>query len=828
MIIHHSNGVFMTSIMNDSNSKWIAAIAAAIFVLSAAAVCSDTADAAGSGEETLDVDETLSSAFSLISAILVEEPSSYAKVISSSYDVSRSGAFADLVLKNGAVLNFSNSSVLAVDNLFIDGNVKIVNKDGTNFKLLADKVFISGIYMQGGCKLFTDKSVTIDAKEENTGFYDPASGTFDPSKGLKGSVNISVYVDGYMSIADSSEYRIYSGSGSPAAEAKISYNLDGFYRSLKNNLDGLVLDKNYAAKIVDYLYGNMVYPDADASIKIAKASGKGTTISDASITLVSSQASKGLKLGMSIGSGEGNINCSNLSLNASISLSKAEITGSAGSLIVRNAGSAAGASGQSAEFQDLKFEFSSRGDKIIDIVVSNILNGPQAVMDALTDSDASISGTSSIQAGIVKASGPVAADGIARNIAFDASGFELRTDVSSTGTSFKGSLSKLDLQAEGKNAKETLKLTGFSESLSTNGKNVFSILKFVRIDGNDRGYGDRIPHVDADYKAAILDYLNGATIKGDISVGTLDLFSAEGVEGINYKETKLSLTGNDRKNFQSSLDIKIAADRPTEKIRLAGTVSPSFSGSAVLYTKVLTSDSKGINGGEIITKNMKVDVKTFMVDAYADDFTDPSRLSDAAEMKLSVKADVERNSWSTGTGRTAYAEKIAMADASFDSDVAFLADFSAVDLSASSGNSMKIDSYRISDRGSCSMTEFADVVAKADSSSMIKGSSYEYKYDESGTGSLYLADAETVIGGTDVKYSKISDTEPAAYLVKNEAGYYDVSAEKTSGSIAAYNVQGKSLSSGDSTMLYIAIAIIALVLVALAAFLILRKRGSGA
>ncbi|MBR6205025.1 MAG: hypothetical protein IKQ60_08325 [Candidatus Methanomethylophilaceae archaeon] len=826
----------MTANANNSHPKWIAAAIAMIFVLSAAAVCSDTASAA-EGEEanTIDVDETFTNVLMLASALLSKEPSEGAKEISGEYDVGANEVLDDLVLKDGAVLNFSNSALMTVDDLFVEGNVKLVNKDGSDIGILAGSVYVAGVKCsKDDVRIYTDKSVSIDAKLESSGFFDPDSVTFDPSKGIKGSASAKISTDGFLGLSGAKDLRLYPGSGSVAVEMSASYDLGGFYKSLKDNLDGVVLDKSSTAKLVDYLYNKMVYPDVSFVAKVAKASYDGTTVSDSTVTFASSQASKSMSLGVSIGSGEGDTACDKLVLNASFSLLKAEVSGSAGTLVLKNMRTGIGASENSVEIKDLKFDFSSRGDKLVEVVAANIFDGPQAVVDALTDSDAAISGTSNFQAGSVKGSGSSASEGVPASFSFQAEGMEYHADVDSkTGTSVRGSTSELSYHVEGKGVKQSLRLTDFSEDITTSEKNVFSILKFVKFEEKAQDpEGAGIP-VDADYKAAALDLLDGMTVKGSVSIGTLDQVLTVGTEGADFRETKASMTGSDKANFKSAVDVKFSTDKATERITLAGTLTPQFSDSAVGYSKVVSSGSSGVEGDEITMKNIKMDVQPLKVETALDDIKDLSKLAAGIDMKVSLKANVEKNSWSTGSGTTAYAERVSMGKAAFDTNIVELAGLPTAELPASHGDSLAIDSYKVSDRGSVDMKSFADVVAKADSSSRIKGASYEYKFDAAGAESLHMAGTETVVDGKDVKYTKASDVDSVAYLVKNEAGYYDVATDKPAGSsIPVFNTQGAPApsngGSGDSTMLYVAIAVIALVLIALVAYFLMKKRGSGA
>ncbi|MBO4568627.1 MAG: hypothetical protein J5674_01380, partial [Candidatus Methanomethylophilaceae archaeon] len=374
----------MTSNSTIGRSKWIAAAVAMIFMVSAAAVCLDAAYAAGDDEpETFDVDETFTSIFGIISFLFIEEPSDDATVISNDHDVNHSEEYDDLVLKDGAVLNFNNGAVLSADRLFIEGNVKFVNADGSKPRLFAESVFLEGCRcLLTDTALTTDKSVTVDAKKTTTGFYDPSSGTLDTSKGMKESLDAKIYIDGYMELSGKTQAKFYSGNGSPAVEFYADYDLDGFYKSLKDNLDGMVMDASSVSKVVDYLANKLVYPDIDLGMKVAKATAGSATVSDVSVTFVSSQADGDIAFGLNVGSSEGDFECEKLVLNAVRSLEKTDISGSADRLVSKSAGSNIGAAKQTAEFRNLKFSFSTEEDKVLEIVAANIADGPQAVIDA--------------------------------------------------------------------------------------------------------------------------------------------------------------------------------------------------------------------------------------------------------------------------------------------------------------------------------------------------------------------------------------------------------------------------------------------------------------
>jgi hypothetical protein len=809
----------MTSYFTIGRSKWVAAAVAMVFMVSVAAVCFDSASAAGD-EKTVDVDETFATVFGLVSFLFNEEPSNYAKVISGSYDVDKNERYGELVLGDGAVLNFSNSARLIVNRLFIDGDVKIVNKDCSNPRLSAESVFFAGYK----CPLtdftfFTDKSVAFDVDKKTTGFYDLFSKNFDPSKGIEESLDVRIYTDGYIGLEDKVSGKVYSGNGSPAVRFHASYDLDGFYDSLKKSLDGQASDPSITSKISDYILEKMVYPEIDLGMNVAKVSTDAVTMSDVAVTFVSSQSESDIALGMSIGSSEGDLVCKGLDLKVSGSLKKTDVSGSAEHLVAKGTGSGVAATEQSAEFEDLEFTFSTMGSDILKEIADSILDGPQAVIDALADSDAKVSGSSHVSAGSVKGVGPVTVDGVAKTLRFGAEAFEYRADVdTAAGSAVKASVSVLDVNIDGNKDSQTLRMTDFSEDLTTNGKNVFGILKLVPFDEDPS---------ETDYRPAMLEYLDGLSVKGGVYVGNFDMMSVSGTEGVDYAESMASINGNLKKNFESLLDLKFSADEGTGKVRIAGAVTPSFSDSAVGYGKTFVSDRSGVNGDEVTLSNIKVGALAVDVETFLDDIMNGKYPADMAGMKVAISADVVKNSWSTGEGSTAYAEKVRMGTARFDTTISDLMEFSTVDLPASSGGALSIDSYKASDRGTGPIMEFADVVSKADVSSTVRGSSYEFKYDESGKESLYIADTETIIDGVDVKYKEASDKDSVAYLVKNEAGYYEVAADGVSDSVPVYNVEGKEpAKGGDNTMLYIAIAVIAVILIALAAFFMLKKRSA--
>ncbi len=790
------------------------------FMVSAAAVCCDTASAAGDRDSgTIDVDKTFATAFGLVSFFLTDEPSYGAKVISGPYDVSKSERHDELVLQDGAVLNFSNSARMTVGSLFIDGNVKFVNTDGSGSRLHAQSVFLSGYRcLLNDTSFFTDKSASVDSKKVTTGSYNPVSGKIDPSKGLEESLDVKIYTDGYIGLGGEISGRILSGDGSPAIELRAGCDLDGFYDSLKKNIDGLVIDESAMSKISDYIVNKMVYPDIELKLKVAKISSGSTTMSDVTASLVSSQARGNITLRTGIGSSEGDLECEKLDLSISTSLTKTEISGSADRLVAEDSGADIAAVNQSAEFKNLKFSVSTAEKDVIQVIVANALAGPRAIMDALADSDAEVSGTLNVSAGSVKGVGPATVNGVRNVVTVDIEGFEYGADVNASGSSVKGSVSVLDVKSEGNGNSQSLRITDFEEDLSTNGKNVFSILKLIPLDDKD-------PSED-DYAPAVLEYLDGLSVKGDVYLGSYSQKSVSGTAGYDYDEFEAAITGNSKKNFESSLDLRFTADKDTGRVGVTGSATPSFSGSAMGYGKTLTSDASGVDGNEVTLTNIKMETQAVKIDTTLDDIMDGRYPKALADMNVAVDADVEKNSWCTGEGSTAFAEKIRMGSARFDAKVSDLMEFSTVEIPASAGKSLRIDSYDVSDRGTGPLMGFADVVAKADGSSTIKGSSYEFRHDESGKESLRIADAETVIGGTDTKY-KASEVDSVAYLAKNEAGYYEVVTDGSADSVPIYNVKNSDpAKGGDNTMLYVAIAVIAVVLIALAAYFLLKKRSA--
>jgi hypothetical protein len=69
--------------------------------------------------------------------------------------------------------------------------------------------------------------------------------------------------------------------------------------------------------------------------------------------------------------------------------------------------------------------------------------------------------------------------------------------------------------------------------------------------------------------------------------------------------------------------------------------------------------------------------------------------------------------------------------------------------------------------------------------------------------------------------------DSVAYLSKNEAGYYEVVTDGSADSVPIYNVKNSDpAKGGDNTMLYVAIAVIAIVVIALAAYFLLKKRSA--
>ena len=263
-------------------------------------------------------------------------------------------------------------------------------------------------------------------------------------------------------------------------------------------------------------------------------------------------------------------------------------------------------------------------------------------------------------------------------------------------------------------------------------------------------------------------------------------------------------------------------------VKATGTYDLDFSRFATLYYKSYSCTSAGFEGTEVIIEGPTADIQDLVIEGKASDFKDRMKAASTASLKVSVTSDIVLNSWAS-QGTSAYGETLDMDDVSFTTTVIDLDSVRKGDIPATAGGTIVVTSYKMADRGTGSYSEFSDFAAKAESTSSIGGVSFDYQPGQS-VNALYIGDATSTIGGTEKKYTEVSKEAPVAYLSKNAAGFYEVydRSQAVADEIPVYNVEGKAVSDSDNTMLYVAIAIIVLVAAALAAYFILKRRGSGA
>jgi hypothetical protein len=797
-------------------SKWIAAAIALIFMCTAVAVVSDSATAAEDDPaSTLDVDDLFTLGASLLYSKTYAEPASDATVISGNYDVSSSKSISCISLVDGAVLNFSNSAVLTTDALFIDGNVKLINTDGSAVSIAASKIYLSNFSaMSGESILGFDKTVTIDSAASQSGFYDPATSVFDPSKGIKLSGEASIFTEGTLTITQGNNVvNLYSESGAAAVSMTSSIDLTDMYKSMKEKLDGASLDDIYVV-LVDYLYNSLVYPEIAMDMDIANISGAFGKMKGVVVSLKSGQTNKMIEIEADIASSEGQLQCTNLKAGASLSLIKAKVYATADELTVKN--DKGYEKPLVVKLDTMNLELSTRGDKIIQVIAENYNpDDLQAMFDSLAASDMDLDSNFKLIANSISVTGNTNAD---TNVDCTAKGVSLTSD-NNTKTGSKVDISVEDLFFKTVSEKDTtVKMNDFNGDLSVKyGKNLLEVFKFVKVIPPNNN-GDN-PKVDFDKVGAATYLLNGATVKGDVSVGTFESVTNDAVS-VN----EFSLTGGTGNNFSTPIDAKITTDSATNAFTMTADFEPQFSDKAKLYSKSYQAYGGAFDGNEVTFSKITLDTETLTVKgAIAQPDVDIQ-----SSMIFTMTADVDTKNWeSAETGTAAYGQAINMSSAYTKSDINAA---SVVTPLSQSGRDISISHYTINDRGTEAISSFDDFVSMANVTDTLKGSEYKSVFNEYGTlTSLSTANTVTVLNGTETKYTDISDTKPVAYLVTGDDGYYDITADSSAASAAPiYNIGAapEPSSGGDNTMLYIAIAIIAIILIALIAYFLMKKRNA--
>lgn len=797
-------------------SKWIAAAIALIFMCTAVAVVSDSATAAEDDPaSTLDVDDLFTLGASLLYSKTYAEPASDATVISGNYDVSSSKSISCISLVDGAVLNFSNSAALTTDALFIDGNVKLVNTDGSNVSIMASKIYLSNFSaMSGESILGFDKTVTIDSAASQSGFYDPATSAFDPSKGIKLSGEASIFTEGTLTITQGNNVvNLYSESGAAAVSMTSSIDLTDMYKSMKEKLDGASLDDIYVV-LVDYLYNSLVYPEIAMDMDIANISGAFGKMKGVVVSLKSGQTNKMIEVEADIASSEGQLQCTNLKAGASLSLIKAKVYATADELTVKN--DKGYEKPLVVKLDTMNLELSTRGDKIIQVIAENYNpDDLQAMFDSLAASDMDLDSNFKLIANSISVTGNTNAD---TNVDCTAKGVSLISD-NNTKTGSKVDISVEDLFCKTVSEKDTtVKMTDFNGDINVKyGKNLLEVFKFVKVIPPNNN-GDN-PKVDFDKIGAATYLLNGATAKGNISIGTFESVTNDAVS-VN----EFSLTGGTGNNFSTPIDAKITTDSATNAFTMTADFEPQFSDKAKLYSKSYQAYGGAFDGNEVTFSKITLDTETLTVKgAIAQPDVDIQ-----SSMIFTMTADVDTKNWeSAETGTAAYGQAINMSSAYTKSDINAA---SVVTPLSQSGRDISISHYTINDRGTEAISSFDDFVSMANVTDTLKGSEFKSVFNEYGTlTSLSTANTVTVLNGTETKYTDISDTKPVAYLVTGDDGYYDITADSSAASAAPiYNIGAapEPSSGGDNTMLYIAIAIIAIILIALIAYFLMKKRNA--
>ncbi len=813
----------MTCSKFESSSSKTAVALALVFVLSAAVVgfVSAEADAESTADQV--VEQGLEQILSMASASIYAEPSPYATVIDGDYPVNKVLSYLDdVVLKDGATLEFSGSSSLIVKNLFIDRTAKFVNKDGSGSSLYVDNLYVGGIRLNtGAVKITADGTVTVTGSTDGTGFYDPSTGKLDASKGIRGSFDVKVYIKGDSIIAEGimRSTTIYSGGSSPAISVSGSMDLTDLYNSFISSMKGVPMDE-MSAKLVDYMYNRLVYPSLDLEVGIAKMESSGSIIEDVSASIVSSPSSKLVTVKASVGSLDGPAEAKDLESVVKLSVLKAEISGSVGSLHVADQ-----QNDTDLTYKGMEFNVSMRGDNFVEMASKYPQYGNmRAFLDAVASSDMSVAGTVHFEADSMVGKAHATIDGAAARVeyAIDSISYDSEVD-SGRGSEIKGTVGSLSFQSTSGFESNSVSLENYHVDVSTTGKNVLSFLKHVSVpDSSGR-------QKQVDYEALAIDVLDGQSVKGDVWFKSLEAESLASSNGKNIRSEEITrITGNDSKNVSLKLDTSIVADKASKMVKATGTYGLDFSKSAKLYYKSYSGTSSGFEGTEVTIDGPTADIQDLVIEGKVSDFMDRMKAASTASLKVSVTSDIVLNSWAS-QGASAYGETLDMDDVSFTTTVIDLDSVRKGDIPATTGGTIVVTSYKMADRGTGSYSEFSDFAAKAESTSSIGGVSFDYQPGQS-VNALYIGDATSTIGGTEKKYTEVSKETPVAYLSKNAAGFYEVydKSRAVADEIPVYNVQGKAASDSDSTMLYVAIAIVVLVAVALAAYFILKRRGSGA
>ncbi len=812
----------MTCSKFESSSSKIAVALALVFVLSAAVVGFDSAEADPEPTGDQVIEQGFTQILSMASASLYAEPSPYATVIDGDYPVDRVLSYLDdVVLKDGAVLEFSGSSSLIVNNLFIDGTVKFVNKDGSDSSLFVDNIYVGGIRLNNeAVKITTDGTVTVTGTSNGTGFYDPSTGVLDASKGIKGSVDAKVYIKGNSIVAEGimSSATIYSGGSSPAIAVSGSMDLTDLYNSLISSMKDVPADE-MTNKLVEYMYNKLVYPSLDLDVEVAKMESAGTTIEDVSASIVSSPSSKLVTVKASIGSFTGAAEAKDVESVVKLSVLKAEISGSVGSLHIADQ-----QNDTDLTYKGMEFDVSMRGDKFVEMASKYPQYGDmRAFLDAVASSDMSVAGTVHFEADSMNGKAHATIDGAAATVEYAIDSISYYSEVdSSTGSEIKGTVGSLSVQSTSGFEKNSVSVDNYYVDVSTTGKNVLSFLKYVPVpDSNGQ-------QKEIDYEALAIDILDGLSVKGDVWFKALEVESQASSGGKVRSEEITRITGNDSKNVSLKLDTSVVADAVSKIVKATGTYDLDFSKSASLYYKSYSGTSSGFEGTEVTIDGPTADIQDLVIEGKVSDFMDRVKAASTASLKVSVTSDIVLNSWAS-QGTSAYGETLDMDNVSFTTTVTDLDSVRKGDIPATTGGTIAVTSYKMADRGTDAYTEFSDFVAKAESTSSIGGVSFDYQPGQS-VNALYIGDATSTIGGTEKKYTEVSKETPVAYLSKNAAGFYEVydKSQAVADEIPVYNVEGKAVSESDNTMLYVAIAIIAIVAVALVAYFLMKRRGSGA
>jgi|GEM_PF-2120582 len=835
--------------MNLKDCSKIAAVVALVFVCSSFVICSDDADAY---EPTADqyAEVYTAAIFKTLAENFYDYPSDYATVLSGTVNVDKEYHYGDVVLKDGTVLNFSKSAVIYADTVFIEGNVKIVNKgsyDDTLFiieGLCLDNVKV--INERTG--IFLDGTASISVKSNTSGFYDPLTDTHDFSKGIKGSLSADIVLDKSMDIYNyGSLYDgavIKSNGSSPAFSISGSMDLTDLYNSVTAKLKG-AQQSEIQEKMLDYVYNNLVYPYIDVDVFVSDVDvNKSYQAKGVNVSLESSPSKKMISCSVDVSSASGPFECKDLKMGVNMSLLKAEIFGEADEF--RFSGSGDYAIG--LDLEDMSYSVSMRGDKFMEMMSQyNQYSTTEEFIKAISSSDMYVSGAISYGAGAM--SGTIMLplnDGTRAKVecSFESLEFDAEVD-SKTGSTVKGSADSAKMSMVTNNSLSyDASYKGYYMDATVNGKNVLTFLKYIPISssydyGGSYGYGSSYGYggssgygssSQVDYEALIFDVLDGLEFKGDIGIGELSTISNYGTAGSTYyTNEKVSISGDSNKNISLDVDVAFSANSTTGIIKATGDYDLDFSNSAVVKYDTVKSDSSGFNGVDMTMKEIAADVQDVVIEGQLSDFLDSASALDTASLRVDMESDIDMKVWSS-QGTAAYGERMNMDDVNLVTTLQGLSSVLTGEIPEVTGGDIEIDSYKVTNRGTDVYLAFNDLVAKADSSSVVSGTNFEYQKDESADSNMYIGGTTVTIGGNESKYTAVSKETPVAYLSKNAAGYYDVveTSDSSSGDIPIYNIESKAGNGGDNTILYIAIAVIAIILVALAAFFLLKKRGSKA